>query len=305
MAFVKPRLWSENELTLAALRSRKEFAESRKREGLDYYLISFERSSKKVEGLLEESDDLLDLEDKASELFQNNYFDVVRYLSSPAISRDDLKNLSGLSSVAYSSIILPDNASRLIDIIGITLDPKRFPWMEERRRPTQEEKSTAVVSTASLMASQEAQTNRRNLAKSNQENGVAEYLEGIGYAEVSRRDINTLNDAPGPYEYCHESKVAGKKADIVAGLGDGRFLALECKVSNSEVNSFKRLNHETVEKVMHWGTAFGRNGVVGAAVLAGVFNVSNLVAAQEEGVAIFWSFDLSPLGEFILETDGS
>ena len=93
--------------------------------------------------------------------------------------------------------------------------------------------------------------------------------------------------------------MSGKKADIVIGLADGRFMALECKVSNSEVNSFKRLNHETVEKVQHWGAAFGTNGVVGAAVLAGVFKVANLKDAQEEGVSLFWSFDLAPLGEFL------
>ena len=105
-------------------------------------------------------------------------------------------------------------------------------------------------------------------------------------------------------EFCRECKVGGKKADFVIGMADGRFMALECKATNSEVNSFKRLNHETVEKVQHWNTSFGTNGVVGAAVLAGVFKVANLLAAQDEGVSIFWSFDLAPLGDYLRTAAG-
>lgn len=38
----------------------------------------------------------------------------------------------------------------------------------------------------------------------------------------------------------------------------------ECKVSNSKVNSHKRLNHEAVDKVAKWEDAFGRQCVPGA-----------------------------------------
>ena len=98
-----------------------------------------------------------------------------------------------------------------------------------------------------------------------------------------------------------ETKVAGTKADIVLGLFDGRIMCLECKVSNSEVNSFKRLNHEAVDKVFKWRAAFGEQCVSGA-VLQDCFKTANLVSAQDAGAFLFWSSDLSPLVEFVNST---
>ncbi|MBR3317431.1 MAG: XamI family restriction endonuclease [Atopobiaceae bacterium] len=68
------------------------------------------------------------------------------------------------------------------------------------------------------------------------------------------------------------------------------------------VNSFKRLNHETVEKATHWYRALGANGVVCAGLLSGVYSVDNLVSAQREDVSLFWSHDLGCIGEFIKST---
>ena len=304
MAFLKPRKWTEDELAEAAAIACDDFATSRRTEGISYYMIAFDEAASEIDSLLEETDELRSLAAKATDLFADGRLREVRYLSSPAISEDDLKTISGLSSTSRAVLSDEENAKLAVDVIRDNLDVKRFPWIDENRVPTAEERKIAVVSTAALIAGQATQTKRRNLAKEMQESAIAAYLDDLGYHEVPRRDIRTVLDAPKHGEYCRECKVSGKKADIVIGLADGRFMALECKVSNSEVNSFKRLNHETVEKVQHWNAAFGANGVVGAAVLAGVFKVSNLVDAQEEGVCIFWSFDLTPLGEFLKDATG-
>ena len=82
-------------------------------------------------------------------------------------------------------------------------------------------------------------------------------------------------------------------------LRDGRLLALECKVSNGPKNSWKRLNREVGGKAERWRAAFGGQLVTGA-VLAGVFDLSCLVAAQgDEGVAIYWEHDLTRLITFL------
>lgn len=305
MAFLKPRVWTESELAKSAAQAVDEFASSRRTEGISYYMIAFDDAATEVNSLLEKTDELNNLEAKATELFSDGKLREVRYLSSPAISEDDLKTISGLNSTSRTALSDEFNARLAIEVIRENLDTKRFPWMGESRLPTEEERNTAVVSTAALIAGQETQTKRRNLAKELQESAVAEYLKSLGYREVRRRHIRIVADAPKRGEYCRECKVSGKKADLVVGLADGRFMALECKVSNSEVNSFKRLNHETVEKVQHWNYAFGANGVVGAAVLAGVFKVANLKDAQEEGVSLFWSFDLTPLGAFLNDVANS
>ena len=301
MAFLKPPTWTREELAEASAKASDAFSESRKTEGLDYYLFAHERAAAAVGALLEETGDLLRLREEAPGLFSQGRLREVRYLSSPAISEDDLKTLAGVKSVSRSALSGKAEAEKALDIVLMNLDPFRFPWVYAGRAATSEERAAAVIATASLMASQETQTKRRSLARLNQENAVAACLANIGYREIGRRPVSLAADAPKSGEFCRESMVGGKKADVVIGMADGRFMALECKVSNSEVNSFKRLNHETVEKVLHWRAAFGANGVVGAAVLAGVFKVENLVAAQDEGVSIFWSQDLAALGAFLEE----
>ncbi len=305
MALVRPVCWSEDETRVAAALSSRKFVEERKREGIEYYVVAFDDAESDVSALFEDTNDLQDLEEKAPRLLSGGRLREMRYLASPAISDDDLKVLASVESLSSKALSDGESAQRIMDVISASVDPKRFPWLGEGRSPSAEEKHAAVMSTAALMAGQKTQTKRRNLAKENQENAVCEYLRSLKFSETPRRDVRTLGDAPGAGEFCRESRVAGKKADLVVGLPDGRFMAIECKVSNSEVNSFKRLNHETVEKVNHWSTAFGTNGIVGAAVLAGVFKVANVLDAQKEGVAIFWSHDLSPLGDFIRKVSES
>ncbi|MGH2771058.1 MAG: XamI family restriction endonuclease [Actinomycetota bacterium] len=57
-------------------------------------------------------------------------------------------------------------------------------------------------------------------------------------------------------------------------------MALECKVSNSALNSVKRLIRETGGKARSWRNAFGLQIVTGA-VLAGVYKLGNLLDAQQ------------------------
>ena len=82
------------------------------------------------------------------------------------------------------------------------------------------------------------------------------------------------------------------RADIVVRLHDYRAMAIECKASNSAVNSFKRVNHEAAGKARNWITGFGKRQTVPAAVIDGVFSPANLEAAQDDGLAIIWSHRL-------------
>lgn len=94
---------------------------------------------------------------------------------------------------------------------------------------------------------------------------------------------------------------AGSKCDVPVRLHDGRLLALECKVSNSALNSVKRLIRETGGKARAWKNAFGLQVITGAA-LAGVYKLGNLMDAQENyGIAMFWEQDLRPLQEFVAQ----
>lgn len=112
------------------------------------------------------------------------------------------------------------------------------------------------------------------------------------HAQFPDRGVVSLNEVQfGP-----------ERADVLVRLWDDRMMPIECKVSNSAVNSYKRLNHDTLAKHHAWRDAFGKANVVPAVVLAGVYSIANVVTAQEAGLAIFWSHRLSDMAAFIDET---
>ncbi len=76
------------------------------------------------------------------------------------------------------------------------------------------------------------------------------------------------------------------------------FLALEAKVSNSSLNSRKRLL-EVTRKRERWDASGALYRFRTGAVLAGVFDVRRLEEAQEAGVFLFWQHRLDDLTDFL------
>lgn len=203
------------------------------------------------------------------------------------------------ASIATRKRLDLDLARKAARVIEAAIDPERFPWLFESRRrtPTATERRTAIRWTAGLQAVQEIQTGRRGESAARQERAVERTLIDLGFTRVAPRPIDVTSGlAPG--EFGREAQVVGIKCDIPIGLRDGRFLFVECKVSNSATNSVKRLNRETGGKAREWGRRFGDRAIT-AAVLAGVFKLKNLKDAQDGGVVIFWERDLATLAEFV------
>ena len=225
-----------------------------------------------------------------------------RYLAAPPVSEDDLKTLAESSLAATTLREHPTEAERVRDTVLRITDPHRFAWVADRRDPSDDERAKAVIASAILVAVRKIETSRRSIAKRFQENAVKKRLRDANLAEVEARDIALLDSAPAPGQFCGESKLGGTRADIVVRLYDGRVMPLECKVSNSAVNSFKRINHEAAGKARDWIAGFGQRQVVPAAVIAGVFNPANLVTAQIEGLTIYWNERLDDLASFIEST---
>lgn len=223
-----------------------------------------------------------------------------RYLAAPPISDDDLKALAESSVGPLVFRRDPNAAQRVRDIVLAVLDPHRFPWVAENRAPTVTERASAVIASAALAAAREVETSRRNTSKEVQEQAVKEVLAGVGFVEVPKRPIPMLTTAPNPGEFCGESEIAGTRADVVVRLRDGRVLAIECKVSNSGVNSYKRLIHEASGKATTWYRVLGTAQIVPAAVLSGIFTPSNLEKAQDEKeLFLFWQHRLTDLADFV------
>ena len=171
------------------------------------------------------------------------------------------------------------------------------PW--EIERPDEAERNAAVLASAALLAVRRLEAKRRSEGGQGQEDAVKKALRDAGLTEVPTRKIPRLEDAPRPGQFCGESLLGERKADIVVGLWDARVLPIECKVSNSATNSVKRLNDTTVSKAESWRKQLGDTQLVPAAVLSGVYKLHNLISAQKRGVTLFWAHDLPKLIEWI------
>lgn len=273
-------------------------------EPLEQYLDAFDDIRSVVENVVEGTVDLSEIRDQAVELLSHKEsLRVIRYLAAPLISEDDLKVLSQASSLAPTRIKAdPDMARTIIDTVMLGLDRDRFPWVSEDREPTDAEREIAIISTTAMVASQVVQTARRNEAKDEQENTVAQALKQSDFTQVPTRAIQNVSHFPNVGEFCRESDFGGRKADLIVRLWDGRVLPIECKVSNSSTNSVKRLNNDAAVKAETWLSVFGTATVVPAAVLSGVFKVRNLESAQNRGLTLFWAHQLEAMIEFIDQT---
>jgi hypothetical protein len=154
-----------------------------------------------------------------------------------------------------------------------------------------------VVATA-----QRVQTSRRADERSAVEGAVRGLLTGAGWTARSspRSGIqNVRRDAPGHGEFMASAKLGSDEADFVVGLQDGRLLAIECKGSNSEINSRKRINKDVANNAQSWLTKFGHETIVPAAAIQGVFNARYVAETQEIPVVFFWSHRLEDLRCFL------
>jgi len=299
-----PPFFSAEDLKRFRAESVALFRQKRMEEPLEDYLEAFDDYLGVTEELLEATVDLKELEARAIDILTNvDRLAAFRYLAAPPISQDDLKTVAEVKSLA-PGVLRKDAAAtkRLVETVMVGLDRRRFPWIQEGREPTETERGAAVLATAALLATQRVGTDRRNLSKRQQEQQVEEALIGADFRKVPVRPIATITDAPEAGEFCGETMLAGRKADFVISLHDQRILALECKVSNSELNSLKRLNNDAAIKAKGWRDDLGAAHVVSAAMLSGVYKLSHLESAQARGITLFWAHRLPDFIQWIQST---
>jgi hypothetical protein len=289
--FPEPRRWTLDEIKAEAEISKQIYAERRPGEGREAYRVAYRDANDEVTRLFAVSDDLQALGGVLAD--HPELLWAARYLDAPFISDDDLETVSGQPKTRMTA----EAMEARMRVIAESIDYDRFPWLTAARPPTDAERDTAIRITAAVLASQRASTVLRNMWARRQERAVAVILDANGYQETGRRTINTMLDLPTG-QFCPESTVFGEKADVPVGLHNGRYLLIECKVSGSAINGYKRLNRDTISKRETWAGAFGGQAYT-IAVLGGVFRPSNVLAAQTRGVFIFWEHNLEPLAEYL------
>jgi hypothetical protein len=292
--FVAPPIWTDGDLKEQRGIAEELFRSRRREEGPRVYASVYDEVRPVVLKALALTDDLRGLTGEVF-LHDPNLWQPLRYFCGPFVSEEDLWTLVGGPKFKQ---VPAEYAQETANAINDVLDPMRFPWISEGRRPTSDEKEAAILATVTLMANREIATSRRGSASKNQELIVADALREAGYTlDPSRAEITLLDDMQRG-TFSKERNVAGAKSDVPVRLHDGRLLALECKVSNGPKNGWKRVNREAGGKAGTWKSYFGTQAVTGV-VLSGVFDLSCLASAQKAGLTIFWEHDLSPLASFV------
>lgn len=296
--FVPAHVWSRDDLVLERQKAIDTFIRERKEEGP----VAFENMYRKLEPdfvlLFKETRSLLELNGSVFMRYPQ-LMAYARYLCGPPVSECDLNTFTdGAFNPRKPEPQAADDAAAALRIV---LDPVRFPWVTKRRSPTASELAAALMATVSLMAVENLRTIRRTASSKVQEEAVAKALEKAGYKQTTIGQsgvLGVLDELPRR-SFSREAKVGGVKCDVPVRLADGRLLAVECKVSNSAKNSWKRLLREAGGKAEVWKGAFGTQAITGV-VLAGVYDLSCLERAQDtHHMAIFWQHDLDMLVRFI------
>jgi Holliday junction resolvase len=231
------------------------------------------------------------------------FYTALRYLTAPPISVDDLETVLCRRVSATAMRTDAQFAEEVVDLIRQTIDPKRFPWISTGIAATSEELHVAKIATAVAATIQRVQTKRRGDEKKDLEGAVVQLLDALNFKKVltPRAPILSTEDLPKAGEYMTGATLGNDNGDCVIGLYDRRRLVLECKSSNSEINSRKRLNKEVVKDARNWASHFGAQ-VLTAAALRGVFKPSYVHEAQETPMMILWAHRLEDLASFIEST---
>jgi hypothetical protein len=301
---INPPRWSAQEFDADCQRAISIFRRERLQEPLETYVAAFDDYRVIFAELLESTADLGRLRAAGLRILTDDrLLQAFRYLTGPPISRDDLMTVAEVVSLNKAQLERqPQVVEKIVDTALTALDRRRFPWVGENREPTKEETAAALVASAALLATQRVGTSRRSEGKKAQELHVEDVLLQAGFAKVPTRPIPALPLAPECGQFCGESLLGTRKADFVLRLWDHRILAVECKVSNSALNSVKRVNNDAAAKAEVWRRDFGETQIVPAAVISGVFRAKKLEEAQNRGLTIFWAHKLETMIDWIAQT---
>lgn len=227
-----------------------------------------------------------------------------RHLLAPPLSQDQFKLICAAwkKGTEKTGQPLPEASARATAASLLDwLDPGVAPWLATGRRPNRAEVRNALQRTAALIAAQRIQTVKRNRHAVEQENAVTALLTGMGWTRRPSRQIDTRAEL-APRTFMHKTRFATATAtpqevDIACGLNGTYVAAIECKVTNDETNSVKRIN-DVLKKAESWRHHWG-SFVETVAILQGVIGGKDVDRLCDANVRVFWSHDLEPFTNWI------
>ena len=177
-------MWTPEQIQKDTIKAASVFRTQRFAEPLEAWLREVERRKAEFERLFDEHD-VADPQGLTAAdipaIIDDGLLDALRYLPGPPVSADDLRTLAEVNSLNAARLRNdPAAAQAILEVIRATVDPSRFPWLAENRKPTGDERRISIFASALLHAAQRIQTARRNDAKTEQEKAVRDELRSRG-----------------------------------------------------------------------------------------------------------------------------
>ncbi|SEH35989.1 XamI family restriction endonuclease [Magnetospirillum fulvum] len=243
--------------------------------------------------------------DVASALRENGgHMLALRHVMAPPISQDQFKLLCpdwSKGSENNDKPVAPGVAVAVAATFGAWRDRHLTRWLDTGRRPTRVEMREILLTLAPLIANQTVATSRRNRLAARQEQAVVALLERKGWARLPSSLIDRRAAVPERH-FMHKTRfatatAAPQEVDVACGLRNTVVLAMECKVTNDETNSVKRVN-DVLKKAEAWKTHWG-SFVITAALLDGVIAAKDVERLIDAKVRVFWSHDLDSFSAWL------
>lgn len=227
-----------------------------------------------------------------------------RHFLAPPISQDQFKLLCpkwSKTTEKSGSSVKAATAAAAAETVLDWRDRSLTRWLDVGRKPTGAEVRKVLLALAPLIAAQNIATARRNRLAARQEKAVTDLLRTKGWTQLPSRLIDTRAAVPERH-FMHKTRfatatAAPQEVDVACGLRDTVVLAMECKVTNDETNSVKRVN-DVLKKADAWKKHWG-SFVVTAALLDGVIAPKDVERLIDHKVHVFWSHDLDSFSAWL------
>ena len=229
---------------------------------------------------------------------------IFRQMLAPPLSQDQFKLLCpsyAKSTENNGSPFKPAIASGIADFVFARLDLGIAGWASRKERPNRRELETCLRVVSTLIGLQRLSTARRNRLALEQESALTRRLLANHWTRLPSRLIDTRAAVPARH-FMHKTRFATatttpQEVDIACGLGNTYVLAMECKVTNDETNSVKRVN-DVIKKAEAWKTHWG-SFVKTAALLQGVIAPKDVQRLTDRDILVFWSHDLDQFDDWL------
>src|SRR6266851_2385983 len=247
----------------------------------------------------------------------------LRMSTCPPLARDRLigltnssKNLVGTLEKGTLPPLMPpslvdEQLQRVSEVLSRMLDVDIFPWLAEKRRPTEEERYRSSTVVADRLCGAVAEPIVRNAQEKRQLALIEKYLTDRGYKLKAHPAATPLNQMePGTFCFRLNVLVKPSKAepktvkipiDVVIQRKKAKLpnlpILIEAKSAGDFTNVNKRRKEEAI-KINYLRATYGQ-GVVFVLWLCGYFDAAYLGYEAAEGIDWIWEHrikDLDQLG---------